>query len=191
MLDFTPIQNKEKTYAEFAADFSPEDLHQLTNEMIDMMLAQIADCVDADVVFEPFDPDADDPYAVDDAEQAIAWTLGHVIVHVTASAEESAFIAAEMARGVEPHGRSRSEIPWQTVTTIQQCRDRLEEARRMRLATLAVWPDEPHLDVVYEPWPGVGQINAIGQFILGFGHETSHFGHIDEIVRQAKAARGT
>lgn len=189
MIDFTPVKNKEKTFAEFADDYSFEDLGHLTNQMVDYMLNQIADCVDADVVFEPVDPDADDPYAADDAEKDIAWTLGHVIVHVTASAEESTFVAAEMARGIEPHGRSRSEVPWETITTIQQCRDRLEESRRMRLATLGVWPDNPHLDVTTVPWASIGEMNAIGRFILGFGHDVSHLEQIDEIVRQAKAAR--
>jgi len=188
MLDFAPIRNKEKTFAQFASNYKYEEFVELTNEIVDYILEQIADCVDADVVFEPIDPDADDPYATDDSEKEIAWTLGHVIVHVTASAEESAFIAAEMARGVPHHGRSRSEIPWESVTTIGQCRARLEESRRMRLATLAMWPDEPYLDVTYEPWPSVGQINAIGQFILGFWHETSHLAQIDEIVEQAKTA---
>lgn len=45
----------------------------------------------------------------------LAWNLGHVIVHTMASAEESAALAAELARGVEYHGRSRYEVPWETV----------------------------------------------------------------------------
>jgi hypothetical protein len=190
MLNFTPVRKKEKSFAEFAAEYDVDDLGELTNEIVDYMLEQIADCVDADVVFEPNDPDADDPYATDEAEKDMAWTLGHVIVHVTASAEESAFLAAEMARGVAPHGRSRREVPWQTVTTIQQCRDRLEASRRMRLATLDVWPDVPYLNVTYEPWSGVGQINAIGRYLLGFSHDMNHLAQIDEIVRQARTARG-
>jgi hypothetical protein len=45
-------------------------------------------------------------------ELALPWTLGHVIVHITASAEESAFLAAELARGVHRRtGRSRFEVP--------------------------------------------------------------------------------
>jgi len=189
MIDFSSVRSREKSLNEFAAGFTREDLRVFTNEMVDHILTLIEECVDADVIFEPEDPQANDPYAHENAEEAMPWTLGHVIVHVTASAEESAFIAAEMARGVAPHGRSRCEVPWQTVTTIRQCRDRLEESRRMRLATLVVWPDEPYLDVAYEPWPGVGLINAVGQFVLGFRHETSHLVQIAEIVRQAKAAR--
>ncbi len=189
MIDFTPVREKKVTISEFVSAYDYQDLIQLTNEFIDHILTQIADCDDADVVFVPVDPDADDPYAIDDSDIDLAWTLGHVIVHVTASAEESAFLAAEMARGVEPHGRSRNEVPWQSITTIQQCRDRLEESRRMRLAALNIWPDKPYLDLTNEPWPGVGQINAIGRFILGLWHDVSHLDQIDEIVRQAKAAR--
>jgi hypothetical protein len=125
------------------------------------------------------------PFAADVAEAKIAWTLGHVIVHTTASSEESAFLAAELARGVEPHGRSRFETPWRTVTTIEQCRRRLEESRRMRLATLDVWPDQPHLDVFYQYAPDRPSYNAFGRFVLGLRHDDDHLGQIAEIVRQA------
>ena len=59
----------------------------------------------------------------------------------------------------------------------------------MRLMSLAMWPDEPHLDNVCEPWPGAPQVNAIGRFVLGLMHDDDHVGHIAEIVRQAQAAR--
>ncbi len=64
----------------------------------------------------------------DAAEVGLAWTLGHVIVHLTASAEEAAFLGAELARGVEPHGRSRYEVPWRTLVTIEGARARLQRA---------------------------------------------------------------
>ena len=35
------------------------------------------------------------------------------------------------------------ELPWQTVTTMAQCLHRLQESRRMRLASLEMWPDNP------------------------------------------------
>jgi hypothetical protein len=113
-----------------------------------------------------------------------------VIVHITASSEETAFLAAEMARGVPNHGRSRYETAWETVTTIKQCRDRLEESCRMRLSMLDVWPDQPNLTLTYEPYPGAGEQNAIARFIAGMSHEDSHVGQIADIVRQACAARG-
>jgi hypothetical protein len=189
MLDFAAVRRGEKTINDLAAGLTVTDLRDLTNEMVDYQLAQIADCTDADVVFTPVDPGADDPYAADEAERNISWTLGHLVVHVTASSEEGAFIAAEMARGIEPHGRSRSEIPWESVTTIGQCRHRLEESRRMRLAMLDVWPDSPYLDLTTQQNPSAPALNAIGRFLRGLSHDASHLDQIDEVVGQTAAAR--
>jgi hypothetical protein len=190
MLDFTPVRTNEMTIDQLTADLTPVDLRRLTHEMIDQMVALIADCTDADVVFVPIDPDAHDSYAAADAEVALAWTLGHVIVHTTASAEESAALAVGLARGVRGRRlRSRYEVDWESVSTIAQCRARLEESRRMRLASLDMWPDVPHLDNRYQPWPGVGEMNAVGRFMLGLKHDDEHLAQIAEIVRQAKAAR--
>ena len=189
MLDFKAVRDKKITLAELVAGLTLDDLRALTNEMVDAMQGLIAGCVDADVTFTPVDPAAHDRFAAIEDEVNLAWNLGHVVAHTTSSAEESAALAAELARGVEHHGRSRYETPWQTVTTIAQCRRRLEESRRMRLMSLAMWPDEPHLDNVYEPWPGAPQVNVIGRFALGLMHDDDHVGHIAEIVRQAQAAR--
>ena len=100
------------------------------------------------------------------------------------------FLAAELARGV-PHrgGRSRSEILWTTVTTIDQCRQRLEESRRMRLATLDVWPNPPHLDNTYQTREDGPFYGPLARFIMGLSHEDSHLGQIADIIQQAKAAR--
>lgn len=189
MLDFTPVREKMLTMAELCAELTIADLRALTNEMVDTMLALIAGCTDADVVFQPIDPTADDPFAASVDEASVAWTLGHVIVHTTASAEESAFLAAEMARGVENHGRSRYETSWEGVTTIAQCRQRLAESRRIRLASLELWPDQPHLDLSYAPWPGAGAINCVARFVLGLRHDDDHLEQIGDIVRQACGAR--
>ena len=190
MLDFTPVRDKEMTYAELVAGLTVADLRDLTNEMIDYQLNLLADCTDADVVFVPNDPEADDPYAADEVDKDLAWTLGHLVVHVTASSEEGAALAAEMARGVVRDGRSRSEVPWETVKTIEQCRQRLEESRRMRLASLEMWPDEPYLDNKVTPWAAIGEIDAIGRFVLGLGHDQGHLEQIKNVIAQAKAARG-
>ena len=189
MLDFDALDEKRLTAHELVADLSKDDLIQATNEMVDAVLARLEGCDDADVQFAPTDPAAEDPYASDSADAHLAWTLGHVIVHITASSEESAALAAELARGVEMHGRSRYEVPWQRVTTIAQCRQRMEESRRMRLASLAMWPGTPHLENRYIPWRSIGEIDARGRFVLGLWHEWSHLEQISEIVRQAKAAR--
>ncbi len=189
MLDFTPVRNKSLTIDQLCADLGVDDLRRLTDEMVDTMLELIAGCSDADVVFVPDDPEAEDTYAENPDEVNLAWTLGHVIVHVTASSEESAFLAAELARGV-PHreGRSRFEVPWRTVTTIEQCRQRLEQSRRMRLASLDLWPHPPHLDNLFTTRSGA-RYNVVVRFVFGLWHDDSHLGQIAEIVRQAKEAR--
>jgi len=188
MLNFTPVRTGEMSYAELAAALMPADLRHLTNTMIDAILALIADAEDADVIFVPSDPEAKDDYAENTDEVNLAWTLGHVIVHVIASAEESAFLAAEAARGVPYHGRSRWERAWQAIESVEQCRQCLEESRHMQLATLDVWPDPPHLDNIYTTLRGT-QINPVTRFVFGLSHADSHLGQIREIMRQARAAR--
>lgn len=189
MLDFDALDEKRLTINKLVAGLTQEDLAQATHALIDGVLANLEGGDDADVQFVPSDPDATDAYASSNADVHLPWTLGHVVVHVTASAEESAALAAEMARGVEPHGRSRSEAPWQSVTTLAQCRHRLEESRRMCMASLAMWPDAPHLENRTTPWQGMDEIDARGRYVLGLWHAWSHQDQIAEIVRQAKAAR--
>jgi hypothetical protein len=190
MLDFTPVRKKERTMRELVSGIGPDDLRRLTNEMIDSIRGLIAECTDADVIFTPSDPGAYDSAAATEAELHMPWTLGHLIVHTTASSEEAAAIAAELARGV-PHrgGRSRSEVHWQTITTIAQCRDRLEESRRMRLASLEMWPAQPHLDNTYQPREGAEHTNAVMRFVNGLRHDDDHVGQIADVVAQARAAR--
>lgn len=178
----TPLQ-------EIVDKLSVQDLRDLTNASIDEMLESIRDCTDHDVTFVPVDPDAHDPAAADEADVNLAWTLGHVIVHATASGEEYGFTGTQLARGVPFFDRPRYEVPWQEMQTIEQCRHRLEESRRMRLAMLDVWPDEPHLDVTYSPSPRVGEINAVAAFLRGLLHDADHQDQVREIVRQAKEAR--
>jgi hypothetical protein len=189
MLDFTPVRNKEISLSELVAALTPGDLGGLTEEMVASMESLIADCVDADVTFTPLDPQAYDSFTSIEAEVHLPWNLGHVIGHTTASAEESAALAAELARGVLFHGRSRYETPWRSIATLAACHQRLAESRRMRLASLEMWPAQPHLENTYEPRPGIAPINAIGRFVLGLMHDDSHLGQIAEIVRQARAVR--
>ncbi len=190
MFDFTPVIQKQAKLSELTTNLTVGDLRQYTNEMIDTIMDLIAACTDADVTFQPIDPQANDKYAATEAEVHLAWTLGHVIVHVTASAEESAFLAAELARGVMFHGRSRFEVPWTSVNAIAQCRDRLEESRRMRLASLEMWPTPPQLDNRYEvPGWSTGPINGVTRFMLGLSHDNAHLEQIKEIVRQSHVAR--
>lgn len=192
MINFTPIKEGKLTTPEFVAqlNITIDDLRHSTNDAVDRMLNSIRDCVDADVTFVSADPEAKDTFATNPDEVELAWTLGHVIVHATASAEESAYLAVELARGVPYRaGRSRYEVPWREVTTIAQCRERLEESRRMRLASLDMWPRLPHLDNSYIVRDDLPPYNAFARFVGGLRHDDAHFEQIDKIVAQARAAR--
>jgi hypothetical protein len=183
VLDFSGVFEKTRSLGETMEDQSVEDLRGLAREFTTTIIGLIEDCADADVTFVPDDPQAND------SDEGKGWTLGHIVAHITAGDEETAFLAAEMARGVEYHGRSRYEVPWETITTIAQLRHRLAESLRMRLATLDTWPDEPHLDVTRD-LPFLSEhVNAKGHFGLGLFHGSMHLDQIDEVVRQAKAAR--
>jgi len=190
MLDFSKVQRKELSLDELCKDLTVPDLHRLTDEMIDKQLDLIHEATDADVVFIPEDPKAYDSFAEDEADVNLAWTLGHVMVHVSASSEESAAIAANLARGVPVEGRMRYETPWETVSTIEQVRQRMEESRRIRHAFLNAWPDQPLLETTITPkYPGATPRNAVVQFAGGLRHDNSHLDQIRDIMEQAKAHR--
>ena len=187
MLNFQPVREKQIALQELVKGFTKADVQRELNEMYDEVMRLIADCTDANVTFEPVDEKADDPYAVQ-GEENISWTLGHVIVHLTASMEEAAALASELARGVELHGRSRYEVPWQAVTAIEFCRTRMAESRRMCLASLEMWPDLPHMENTYTyPVAGALPHTCISRFASGLKHASDHLGQIAEIVRQAKS----
>ncbi|GAB4204069.1 MAG: DinB family protein [Roseiflexaceae bacterium] len=188
-LDFSPVRNGLISMNDFAAALSLDQLGALTSASIDRMLALLETCTDADVVFVPDDPAANDDAAADPADRGLAWTLGHNIVHATASGEEYAAVATELARGVPFHGRPRYETPWQSVTTVAQCRQRLEESRRIRLASLGMWPDVPHLDNGYVAWSTSGWVNAKGIFVWGLAHDADHERQMRGIIEQAQEVR--
>lgn len=174
--------------ADLQGNYTQADLIRLTNASIDHLQALLQGLPDAAVTFTPIDPAASDPYAKT-GEGEIAWNLGHLIAHVTASAEEGAAISAEMARGIQREGRSRYETPWESITSIAQCLQRLEESRRIRLAYLNAWPDQPHLELLVETrW--AGSMNAIGRALAGLTHETGHYAQIEDAIRQFRRAQG-
>jgi len=179
----TPDTTRDATYA-----LRLDEMRALTSEGIDLALKLIRNCIDEDITFIPNDPHAHDDGA-GEGETAIAWTLGHIIAHMTASAEEHTTIAAELARGVEYHGRSRYEVPWRAITTLAQCRARLEESRRIRLASLSAWPDEPHLDNIHLAWEDGPLYGPIQHVLLGLRHDAAHLEQIRDVVQQARAYR--
>jgi hypothetical protein len=185
MLNFQAVRDNTMKVQDLVRDLTREDMRRELNEMYDEIERLIKDCTEAQVTFEPTDEKADDPYAVE-GEESIAWTLGHVIVHVTASMEEAASIASELARGVEHHGRSRWETPWREATTIDFCRARMEESRRMCLASLEMWPNSPHMENTYTPtFKSALPNTCVSRFASGLKHASDHLGQITEIVRQA------
>jgi hypothetical protein len=184
MLDFTPVRHREIPMQEFAASLSRDDLRRWTRESVGHFLELLDACVDATVTFVPDDPQANDTYAANTADIHLAWTLGHVVAHATASSDEYAAASTGLARGVEFLGRPRYETPWQTVKTVAQCRQRFVESERIRLASLEMWPDAPNLELGYVPWEASGWVNAKGIFTWGLQHEEDHYVQAQKILRQ-------
>lgn len=189
MIDFGPLRRREVSIQQLAEGLSREDLGRLTREMCSLQLTAIEDTVDEDVVMVPDDPDANDTFAARPEDVGLSWTLGHVVVHTTASSEESAALSLVLARGLPVLGRSRYEVPWEEARTAAFIRGRIDESLRMRLAMLAAWPDEPHLDNFYAPYEGRPPMNALGRFLSGLSHDDSHLEQMRKIMGQAPQGR--
>lgn len=189
MLDFGPVRRNQTTLQEMAGGLTAGDLAALTDEMCDLQLRLMAGLEDQDAVFVPDDPEADDTFAATPEEGHLPWTLGHVITHTTASSEEQAALALTLARGLEPAGRSRFEVPWREARSAAFLRERVEESRRMRRAMLEAWPRVPHLEVFHSTRPGGQLVNAAGRFLSGLAHDDSHLAQIEKVVAQARRAR--
>lgn len=194
MIDFSPMRDGEISYMQYAAreNIGPSELQSLSDESVDYLLGLLEDLSDSDIVFDPEDPNADDPFAVE-GEEEIGWNFGHLIAHVTASSEEGAALSSLLARGIPASERPRYETPWRDITTVAQVRQRLEESRRMRNAYLHTWPDAPLLDIVRDVserfTARFGEMNAPAAFLFGLSHEVGHYEQIEEVKRQALAAR--
>jgi hypothetical protein len=117
--------------------------------------------------------------------------MAHLVVHVTASSEESAAYSAILSRGIpyprEP--RLRYETDWHTVKTRAQVLQRIAESRRIRLAALDMWPDVPHLDTLRDVSERYiernGLMNAKSAFLNGLRHEQAHMEQIRETAHKA------
>ena len=131
----------------------------------------------------PFDPALHDQRA-----GGGAWTIGHIIAHLTATSEESASLASALARGVEfaDDLRLRSEVAWETLQTAAQVNAHLAESQRMCLAFLETWPDAPNLTRTATLIPQFGPMNAVGRYMLGLFHANMHLAQLREIMRQMR-----
>jgi hypothetical protein len=189
VIDFGPLRRKEKSLQDLATGLSRDDLGELTREMVAAQLSAIKDATDEDVVLVPDDPEANDTFASQAEDVGLSWTLGHVVVHATASSEESAALALSLARSLAVEGRSRYEVPWEQARTAAFIRHRLEESLRMRLAMLDAWPDKPDLDNFYTPYAGRPPMNALSRFLGGLAHDDSHLEQLQKIMEQVRARR--
>ncbi len=191
-IDYSELGSGDVKWFDLAQGLTRDDLRDETHRLYDEAKAIVEACTDAEIAFEPVDEDADDPYAVE-GEQKIGWTLGHLIAHFTASNEETAGISSLLARGIPVSGRQRVEVPWRDVNTVDIALHRLEESRRMVLAYLDAWPDEPRLDV-YRQFGSeraqefFGTINAPASYLMGLSHHHGHIEQMQAVARQAKAA---
>ena len=180
VLNFEAFRSGKASYADTVRDVTHPDLYQATNNLFDTIESIISGVTDMGVTFAPHDPD------LKDANEE-AYTLGHAIVHLTATLEETASIGSVLARGIAFDGRLRNEVPWQTIHTAQQVHARLRESRRMCKAYLDAWPDSPYLDVTIMRIPHFGPMNAAGIHALGILHGESHIEQLREIMRQSRA----
>ena len=194
MIDFSPIRDGQLSCLDYAQqeNITAADLKAGSDESVDFLLSLTEGLADADIVFQPEDPEAHDPFAVE-GEESIGWSFGHLIAHVTASSEEGAAFSSLLARGIPAAERPRYETPWRGITTAAQARQRLEESRRMRNAYLQTWPDVPFLDVhrvISERFTErFGNMNAPAAFLFGLLHEVGHYDQIKDVRQQALAAR--
>ena len=68
MIDFSGLDNHTQKAYDIAPNYTVDDLRCESNESIDFMLNILRDLTDADVTFDPLDPEADDPYAKEGEE---------------------------------------------------------------------------------------------------------------------------
>lgn len=176
-LDFEAVKSRQQSAPEQFAQVQFDDLPNLTRELYDRLDSLSAGLSDQQVTFIALDPAQDNEPG---------WNLAHIILHITASAEEGMALGSSLARGVEFTGRSRYEPDWEAVTTAAEVAQRLAESRRMTIAFLETWPDAPHLENTYQH-DFFGPMSAMSHATLGLYHGQSMLAQVEEIVRQATA----
>jgi len=179
-IDLGAVRAGKISFADAIADIQPANLLDMAGEVFDALEAILANATDASILFVPHDA-----AAAGQSEQG--WPVNHIIAHLTASFEEIATAASIVARGVQIKERLplRYETPLQELSTLQLVQARLRESRRICLALLNAWPDKPHLDVTITLIPQFGPLNAIGLYIIGIGHATSHLDQLRDTIQQA------
>jgi hypothetical protein len=176
-IDHVAAHDRVRSVTEQVSNIQPGDLLPLTIDTYDRIGALIAGV--NDVTFIPIDPNQGDESG---------WNLAHVIVHLTAGLEERAALGSTLARGAEITGPSRFETDWETVQRRDQIDQRLSESRRIALAFLQTWPDNPNLGNEHGH-SYFGPMNSIAYHVSGLYHARGHLDQIAEIVRQTPKRR--
>lgn len=194
-IDFTPLEKDEIKAIDIVKqqNITFDDVREEIQRLYDLTASFIEGTTDAEISFVPYDPDADDPFAVTEEEKNIGWTLGHLVAHVTASNEESAVFTSLLARGIAQGGRIRTETPWQEMNTTAKAFQRLEESKRIILAYLDAIPDDPNLETLRvfgseRSANFFGPTNALASIVMGLSHHNGHIEQFKEVRRQAKEA---
>lgn len=179
--DFAALLSGKKTYAEITERVKHTDLATITHDYYAEVNQIVTTATDAAIVTVPIDPALEDQTAGEGA-----WTLAHVVAHLTATTEESAALASALARGATfPDDlRLRAEVDWQEIRTATALRARLAESERMTLAFLDTWPTTPDLARTVNFIPQFGPMDAIGRHLLGLLHAEMHLEQLREIMRQ-------
>ena len=189
--DFKALKEQGIRLGEFAETVTLAQLRAETEKSVAWLVRFMADVTDADVVFDPDDPEANDPFAVE-GEEGIGWTIGHLVAHVTASSEEGAAFCSLLGRGVPVEGRLRYETDWKEIDTKEKCLQRIAESRKIRIGYLDALPEEINFELIRPISPGfekrVGKLNAFGNMLLGLSHEHGHREQMEAVKAQAKAS---
>ena len=192
------------SYADIVRQLRPTDLRMKTEQFFDAVQSILAEATDAAVLWVPNDPHVSEepetameilaakegrwkPQTASE-EGKVGWTLSKVIAHVTAILEDGMACSAMLARGVQLDTRLLYEVPSSSMTTAEQVRERVRESRRVCLALLDAWPDQPHLETTVIRIPEIGPLNAIGIAMSGLFHGPMHLDQLREILRQTEAA---
>jgi hypothetical protein len=179
---------------DFSNRYSIDDLRAAINENFDNLRTLIEGLTNEQVLYEPYDDEANDPYATQTEDRTIGWSIAHLALHVTASLEEGSAVGSLLARNVspEPGTRFRYEPKWRAITDKEQVFQRLTESQRMCLAYLDTWPDAPHLDNLRRYAEGTpmakAETNAVGSVLGGVRHWYNHIEQFKKVAEQAKAA---
>jgi hypothetical protein len=187
LINFQLVYNRAITLSDLAERYSNADLCSALNNYVDYTRQMISGVSDEQAQHIPHDPNADDPYAASEAERHAGWSLIHIIMHVTASAEEAAAFSSILARGIPIGGRLRHETDWREVLTCAEVIERLEECQRICLGYLATWPDVPDLTTTRIMPEGMTWMkpNAPTQFLAGLLHWQAHIPQMRGLTEMA------